>query len=139
MRRITISVDDDLADAFEALVRSKGYLNRSEAFRDLVRGALGSAELGADPQAPCVAAVTYVYAHHERRLSYRLQQLQHAHHHVAVAATHVHLGHDDCLATVLLRGPYAQVKAVADGMTSQTGVRHGSVHVVPLARRQVES
>ncbi len=41
MRRLTISVDEDLADAFDVLVECKGYLNRSEAFRDLVRKELG--------------------------------------------------------------------------------------------------
>ena len=36
MKRLTMSLDDDLADAFEALVRERGYENRSEAFRDLL-------------------------------------------------------------------------------------------------------
>ena len=37
MRRLTISVDESLAQQFDELVERKGYLNRSEAFRDLVR------------------------------------------------------------------------------------------------------
>ena len=39
MRRLTISVEDELADTFDRLCESRGYGNRSEAFRDLVRGA----------------------------------------------------------------------------------------------------
>ena len=38
-------VDDDLADTFDRLVKEKGYVNRSEAFRDLVRGALKDASI----------------------------------------------------------------------------------------------
>ena len=45
MRRITISVDDALADTFDRLVKEKGYGNRSEAFRDLLRDALGEERL----------------------------------------------------------------------------------------------
>ena len=40
MQRLTMSLDDDLADAFEAIVRERGYANRSEAFRDLLRSEL---------------------------------------------------------------------------------------------------
>lgn len=57
MRRITISVEDDLAHAFDNLVAVKEYVNRSEAFRDLVRKALDeSIIVNADQnEANCVA------------------------------------------------------------------------------------
>lgn len=132
MRRLTISVDDALADDFDRLVERKGYLNRSEAFRDLVRQALGEAELAAGDAAWCVATVSYVYDHHERQLSNRLTGIQHEHHDVTVASQHVHLDHDNCLETVILKGRIAQVRACAQGLVSQTGVRHGNVHIVPV-------
>lgn len=135
MRRLTISVDDDLADAFDQLVERKGYLNRSEAFRDLVRKELGEATLNDGKAQWCVATVSYIYDHHERQLSNRLVQMQHDHHDVAIASQHVHLDHDNCLETVILRGRIDQVRACADGMVSQTGVRNGNVHLVPIEAR----
>lgn len=132
MRRLTISVDNDLADAFDQLVESKGYLNRSEAFRDLVRKELGHAELNMGNAKWCVATLSYIYDHHERQLANRITQLQHDHHDVAVAAQHVHLDHDNCLETVILRGTINEVRACADAIISQTGVRHGNVHIVPV-------
>jgi len=132
MRRLTISVDHDLADAFDRLVENKGYLNRSEAFRDLVRKELGQAELNFGKAKWCVATLSYIYDHHERMLANRITQLQHDHHDVAVAAQHVHLDHDNCLETLILRGEIAEVRACADAIISQTGVRHGNVHVVPV-------
>ncbi|WP_084677134.1 nickel-responsive transcriptional regulator NikR [Massilia niastensis] len=132
MRRLTISVDDDLADAFDQLVERKGYVNRSEAFRDLVRKALGDAEVAAGKATWCVATVSYVYDHHERQLSNRLTQIQHEHHNVTLATLHVHLDHENCLETVVLKGRTAAVRATADGIIAQTGVRHGSVHLVPV-------
>ena len=132
MRRLTISVDDELAESFDQLVERKGYLNRSEAFRDLVRKALGDAELATGSAKWCVATVSYVYDHHERQLSNRLTQIQHAHHNVALATLHVHLDHENCLETVVLKGRIADVRATADGIIAQTGVRHGSVHLVPV-------
>ncbi|MBB3212273.1 CopG family nickel-responsive transcriptional regulator [Herbaspirillum sp. Sphag1AN] len=132
MRRLTISVDDSLAEAFDQLVERKGYLNRSEAFRDLVRKELGEAEIVAGKAKWCVATVSYVYDHHERMLSNRLTQLQHDHHDVAVASQHVHLDHDNCLETVILKGKIEEVQACANAIISQTGVRHGNVHLVPV-------
>ncbi|GAC1569653.1 MAG: nickel-responsive transcriptional regulator NikR [Aquirhabdus sp.] len=132
MRRLTISVDEELADAFDQLVERKGYLNRSEAFRDLVRKELGEAELNPGKGKYCVATVSYVYDHHERQLSNRLTQMQHEHHDIAVASQHIHLDHDNCLETVILKGKIAEVRACADAIISQTGVRYGNVHLVPV-------
>ena len=136
MRRLTISVDDELASDFDRLVARKGYLNRSEAFRDLVRRELGQAELVAGKAQWCVATVSYVYDHQARQLSNRLAQIQHDHHDVTVASQHVHLDHDNCLETVILKGRIADVRACADNLIAQTGVRHGNVHLVPVDIQQ---
>ncbi|WP_394780939.1 nickel-responsive transcriptional regulator NikR [Undibacterium sp.] len=132
MRRLTISVDDDLADAFDQMVERKGYLNRSEAFRDLVRKQLDETDLEEGKAKWCMATVSYVYDHHERQLANRLTQMQHEHHELAVTSQHVHLDHDNCLETVVLKGRLADVRACADAIISQTGVRHGNVHIVPV-------
>lgn len=79
MKRLTMSLDDELADAFEALVKGRGYENRSEAFRDLLRQDLGNARLRDRPNDPCVATLSYVYNHHQRQLALRLTDLQHHH------------------------------------------------------------
>ncbi len=133
MRRITISVEDELADAFDKLVAVKAYINRSEAFRDLVRKALDDSALAdADnKQAECVASLSYVYDHHERQLANRVNQLQHAHHHVVIAAQHVHLDHDNCMETVILKGKLAEVEKCVDAISSQTGITHAKVNIIP--------
>lgn len=133
MKRLTFSLDDDLADAFEAMVRARGYGNRSEAFRDLLRHDLGSARMHEQPDGPCVGTLSYVYNHHQRQLALRLNQLQHDHHELTVSTTHAHLDHDHCIETVILRGPTAQVRAFAQSVIAQPGVSHGQLHLVPLA------
>ena len=139
MRRLTISIDDELADTFDELVARKGYLNRSEAFRDLLRDKLDETTLGEDalPQGRrraghCVATLSYVYDHHQRQLASRLTGMQHDHHDVTIASVHAHLDHDNCLETILLRGATAAVQAFADAVLAQTGVRHGKLHMIPV-------
>jgi len=132
MKRLTMSLDDDLADAFEALVRERGYENRSEAFRDLLRHDLGHQRRRERPDGPCVATLSYVYNHHQRQLAMRLTDMQHAHHDLTVATTHAHLDHDQCIETVILRGRTDAVQAFAQSVIAQPGVSHGQLHLVPM-------
>jgi CopG family nickel-responsive transcriptional regulator len=131
MERFTISLDESLARQFDELIARRGYGNRSEAVRDLIRGAI-EAERGSEPQGACVACLSYVYNHHERELAERLTALQHDHHDLSVAAMHSHLDHENCLETVILRGPSAEVRAFADRLIAERGVRHGRVNVIAL-------
>jgi CopG family nickel-responsive transcriptional regulator len=132
MRRLTISIDDDLADTFDRLVKERGYQNRSEAFRDLLRGELGKGSLQEGTAKYCVGTLSYVYNHHERQLASRLTSMQHDHHDVTVSTMHAHLDHDNCIETVILRGPTATVAQFAQAVMAQTGVRHGRFYPVPV-------
>lgn len=135
MKRLTMSLDDELADAFDALVRVRGYENRSEAFRDLLRHDLGAVRRSERPDGPCVATLSYLYNHHQRQLAMRLTDLQHEHHELTIAATHAHLDHDHCIETVILRGRTDKVQAFAQAVIAQPGVSHGHLHLVPVAVR----
>jgi CopG family transcriptional regulator, nickel-responsive regulator len=135
MKRLTMSLDDDLAHAFEALVHERGYENRSEAFRDLLRHDLGEVRRVERPDGPCVATLSYLYNHHQRRLAMRLTDMQHEHHELTVASTHAHLDHDLCIETVILRGRTGAVQAFAQALIAQPGVSHGQLHLVPVALR----
>jgi CopG family nickel-responsive transcriptional regulator len=80
MERFTISLDEALAREFDQLIAARGYSNRSEAVRDLIRGAIESDRQRETPSGHCVANLSYVSNHHERALAERLTGLQHDHH-----------------------------------------------------------
>jgi len=129
MQRVTISLDDDLAARFDAVVRDRAYASRSEAVRDLVRVAVDDARRTASAGA-CVASLSFVYNHRTRALAGRLLDLQHAHHDLVAAVTHVILDHDEALQTMLLRGPTAAVQALADRIIAERGVRFGALNII---------
>ena len=132
MQRFTISLDDELAREFDGLIAARGYENRSEAVRDLIRARLGAEQLNVRRARHCVATVSYVYDHREHAVSARLADMQHDHHDLVVSTLRTHLDHDDCLETVVLRGSTASVEACARAMIALRGVRHGQVHLLPL-------
>ncbi len=135
MKRLTMSLDDSLADAFETIVKERGYENRSEAFRDLLRHDLVEKRRVERPAGPCVATLSYSYNHHERQLGMRLTDMQHEHHELTIATTHAHLDHDYCLEVVILRGATDAVQAFAQKVLAQAGVTHGYLHLIPVDSR----
>jgi CopG family nickel-responsive transcriptional regulator len=135
MKRLTMSLDDDLADAFDDLVKEQGYANRSEAFRDLLRHGLGQIRRVQRPEGPCVAALSFLYNHHQRQLAMRLADAQHEHHELTISSIHAHLDHDHCMESVLLRGRTDRVQGFAQSLIAEPGVSHGHLHLVPVAAR----
>lgn len=133
MERITISLDEDLAREFDALIADRGYRNRSEAVRDLLRGQLESWRQARNESAYCVANLSYVYNHHERELAERLTGIQHAHHDLTVSTLHAHLDHEHCIESTLLKGPTEEVRAFAQTLMAERGVRHGQLNLVTVS------
>ncbi|HOF30039.1 MAG TPA: nickel-responsive transcriptional regulator NikR [Burkholderiaceae bacterium] len=132
MERFTISLDEALAQQFDALIAARGYSSRSEAVRDLIRGAIEGDRQRDPPSGHCVGNLSYVFNHHQRELAERLTGLQHEHHDLTVAAMHSHLDHENCLESVILKGPTAAVRQFADALMAQSGVRHGQLNVIAL-------
>ncbi len=133
MERFTISLDDRLAADFDGWIAGRGYASRSEAVRDLLRGELERSQARRqDAPAHCVACLSYVYDHHERQLAQRLTALQHAQHDLVVSALHVHLDHEHCLETVVLRGDSAAVRRLADALCAERGVHHGHLNLISV-------
>jgi len=132
MERFTISLDESLAVAFDRLIRDRGYANRSEALRDMIRRELETQRIEKAEAPHCVANLSYIYNHHERRLAERLTDLQHHAHDVVVSSMHVHLDHDNCLETLFMRGHTDQVRAFAEKLIAERGVRHGTLNLIPV-------
>ncbi|MFA4964980.1 MAG: nickel-responsive transcriptional regulator NikR [Thermoleophilia bacterium] len=122
--RFGVSIDERLLGSYDELIAGKDYGNRSEALRDLIRGALveDQWELG---DAEAVGTVTLVYDHHSRDLADKLTEHQHSHHEEIVSTLHVHLDADHCLEVVVLRGVARDLKRIADGLIGTKGVQHG--------------
>ena len=126
LSRIGVSIDVDLLRRFDSYIADKGYENRSEAFRDLIRDRLvDSAVIG--PNAFVVGSVTLIYDHHTRLLADKLTEIQHHSFRVITAGLHVHLDEHSCLEVITLRGSAAQIREIADRLTATKGVRYGQL------------
>jgi len=136
MERVTISLDESLLEQFDHYIKRKGYENRSEAIRDLLRQRLEDDRIQEGEADHAVACLSYVYNHHQRELSRRLTNAQHSHHDLVLSTLHVHLDHENCLEMVVLQGHTPEVRGFAEATIAETGVRHGNLHLVPTVMEQ---
>ena len=127
MERFTISLDEKLAKEFDRLIRSHGYSNRSEAVRDILRQRLEASRLEREEAPDCIAALSYIYNHHERDLAERLTAHSHDHHDLTVSTMHAHLDHDHCMEVIVMKGPAKVLQRAADQLLATKGVQHGKL------------
>ena len=138
MQRVTVTLDDDLLATLDDLSQRRGYNNRSEALRDILRDAL-TQQATCEQDTQGYAVLSYVYEHEKRDLASRLVSTQHHHHDLSVATLHVHINHDDCLEIAVLKGDMGDVRQFADGVIAQRGVRHGYLQCLPDETVEVAS
>lgn len=125
LMRFGVSISSGLLDKFDELIETKGYVNRSEAIRDLIRDYLVEHEWEKD--AETMGSVTLVYDHHVRELTESLTALQHEFHSSIISSMHVHVDEHNCLEVIVIRGKGSKVKEIADRLISTKGVKHGKL------------
>jgi CopG family transcriptional regulator, nickel-responsive regulator len=130
--RTGVSLESALLRKFDEAIGRKGYQNRSEAIRDLIRDQLVSEE--ADQNNVVVGTLTIIYDHHRPHLTEKLVSAQHHAGGKVLAATHVHLDHHNCLEVVIMKGRSSSLRDLANRILSLQGVKHGQLVVTTTGR-----
>lgn len=130
MQRITITIDTQLYNAIEKLAEARGYQNRSEIIRDLVRAGISETD-EASLSGDCIASVVYVYDQETRDLPQRLAQAFQRAHDLSVATMRISLDHDSCMEVAVLRGKSKDVQKLANEIIAERGARHGRITMIP--------
>jgi CopG family nickel-responsive transcriptional regulator len=130
--RTGVSLEQELLERFDEAIGQKGYQNRSEAIRDLIRDHLVTEDI--DRNKEVVGTLTIVYDHHRPNLTEKLVDAQHHAGSIVLAATHVHLYHHNCLEVVILRGRGGELKVLADRILSLRGVKHGRLVITSTGK-----
>ncbi len=129
LQRIGVSLEDSLLQQFDEHITARGYTNRSEALRDLIREQLVAREWARieDDESEQVAVVTLVFEHDSMDLSKRLTHIQHQSPEAVVSALHIHLDHHNCLEVLILRGKARQILRMGEQLTAIRGVKFGKL------------
>lgn len=131
LKRFGVSMEGHLLRKFDHLVLQKGYANRSEAVRDLVRDALVQQSWEQDDQI-VAGSILIFYDHHQKNLLEELTKVQHDVHGIIMATTHFHLDHSSCLELIVVKGKAKEIQLLSNKMTSLKGVAYGKFTVAPV-------
>ncbi len=129
--RFSVSLDTELLAAFDRHIAARGYENRSEAVRDMIRDLLVSSRLRRGDE-QVVATLTVACDHRVGEASQRLRSHVGAHADLTVGSLHLPLDRDRDLVALGLRGPAGRVQALADQIQATRGITHGHLAVVPV-------
>ncbi len=122
--RFGVSLEKNLLDSFDTYLKEKGFPNRSEAIRALLKEVLVKKEWEEGEEV--VGVITLVYDHHHLTLASRLKDISHRHYSLIVSTQHIHLDQESCLEVVIVRGKSAEVKKLGDALNSVRGLHHSS-------------
>jgi len=133
--RFGVSLEDELLVPFDRLLKVKGYENRSEAIRALIREYLVKRQWVEGRET--AGAITLVYDHHRRELVRKLTDIQHDFHHMIISTQHIHLDHDNCLEIIAVRGKPRDVEELSDRLKAVKGIKHGTLSLSSTGKEMV--
>ena len=133
--RFGVSLEKELLEKFDKLIKGKKYSNRSEAIRDLIRENLVKREWVEGKEV--AGAITLVFDHHKRELMNTLTDIQHDFHTLIISSQHIHLDHNNCLEIIVVRGKPKEVRELADKLRATKGVKYGALSIATTGKELV--
>lgn len=125
-----------LLERFDERISRRGYENRSEALRDLVRAALLRDQWSAGGQA--VATISLVYDVEVRDTIDRVRAIERECGRSVISSLHVPLGATRALEVVVVRDDANKLREVADRLLGQRGVLTGDIVVTAAGEAEFE-
>lgn len=119
--RFGVSMDKDLIGRFDQLIEEEGYINRSEAIRDLIRERLVEEEWEEDDEV--CGGILLVYDHHKHHLSEKITEIQHHFYKLVISTQHIHMDHDNCMEIISIRGKAREIQNFFNKLRATTGIK----------------
>jgi CopG family nickel-responsive transcriptional regulator len=128
--RFSVSLSEALLAELDARVVKKGYASRSELIRDLIREKM-SRDTWTGGREEAIAVLSITYDHHRRELVERLLRAQHSRYVHILCSMHVHLDHDHCLESIVIRGKPREIEKISIEISGLKGVVSAGLKPVP--------
>jgi len=134
--RFGVSMPEDLLEKFDGIIEEKGYANRSEAIRDLVRDFIVRHEWEEEDK-EVAGTITIVYNHDEADVVKELLDMQHDYVNEIISSLHVHMDKHNCLEVIVVKGKASKIKRIAERLISLKGVKHGKLVMTTTGKELV--
>ncbi|MEA2016522.1 MAG: nickel-responsive transcriptional regulator NikR [Actinomycetota bacterium] len=134
LKRFGVSIEEKLLKKLDSYVKSRRYINRSEALRDLIRKELVNSQWIGEEDEEVAGAIIIVYDHHQKELVDNIIDIQHDYYKVIISSQHIHLDHRICLEVIIVKGMISRLFELENKLKVIKGVKHAQLAKSTLAR-----
>ena len=131
--RFSVSLPKQLLDELDSKISAQGYASRSEFTRDLIREKIVN-DSWKDAEEELIGVLTLVYLHHQNDLVVKMIDIEHKANLNIVCTTHIHMDHNNCLETLILRGKAGIIEKFSEKIGGLKGVKFSKLTKAAVPR-----
>jgi CopG family nickel-responsive transcriptional regulator len=121
--RVGVTFPPDLLKDFDDITEKMGYESRSKAIQDAVRLFVSERKWLKEENTNQTGVILMVYDHNTRGLESNLTGSQHHHQELITSTMHIHLGENDCLEVIAVKGKGSEIRHLSDDLATRRGVK----------------
>lgn len=130
VKRFGVSLEEELLNNLDDIVKNKRFPNRSQAIRHLINNY--KAEQNIDDHEKVSGAIVLLYDHRISRLHGEIANLQHEYSCMALSSQHIHLDDKNCIETIAVKGTAKNVIKLANKLLAIKGIRNGNMSIYTI-------
>ncbi len=131
VQRISVSLPNHVYHELDAMVEERGLENRSKAIVEMITQAVAEHQED-DGERIMAGTITLIYDESKGQLLQRLAELERTHVDEVISSLHVQLQDNHRMEVVLVQGPAAKLRAIADRLIACKGVRTGKLTLTSM-------
>lgn len=128
LQRFSVSIPSPVVKNLDRLARGRGFANRSQCLTAMIREAVVDYEAESD-EIVMMGLMTIIYDHGKRNLQNQLTDLQHRYLKEIITIQLVHLEKNQSLQIILVQGPAALLRKIAEIFGALKGVSHSNLQL----------
>jgi CopG family nickel-responsive transcriptional regulator len=121
--RVGVTFPPDLLKDFDEVIGKIGYESRSKAVQDAVRLFVSERKWLQEDESKQTGILLMVYDHEVRGLESELTEVQHHHSSLISSTMHIHIGEQDCLEAIAVKGKASEIRKLSNELTTKKGVK----------------
>lgn len=121
--RIGSTFPPELLKEFDEIITKMGYESRSKAIQDAVSLFISERKWLREEKTNQTGILLMVYDHEIKGLEHDLTETQHRHSKLISSTMHIHLGEQECLEVIAVKGQASEIRHLSNELTIKKGVK----------------
>ena len=121
--RVGVTFPPELLKEFDEIINKMGYQSRSKAIQDAVRLYVSEKKWLKEENSPQRGILVMVYDHDTKGVEKNLTEAQHHHSSLISSTMHIHIGKQDCLEAIAVKGTASEIRHLSNELTTKKGVK----------------